>query len=60
MAKELVKVNADKSMLDCVRELRAHADLVDDIYAILVVDDHDRLRVPSRSRHRSPPRYARR
>lgn len=43
MAKELVKVNADKSMLDCVRELRAHADLVDDIYAILVVDDHDRL-----------------
>ncbi|MBX2983514.1 MAG: magnesium transporter [Flavobacteriales bacterium] len=43
MAKELVKVNADKSMLDCVRELRAHADLVDDIYVILVVDDHDRL-----------------
>ncbi|MEO7080545.1 MAG: magnesium transporter [Flavobacteriales bacterium] len=43
MAKELVKVRADKSMLDCVRELREHADLMDDIYVILVVDDYDRL-----------------
>ena len=43
MAKELVKVHADSSMLDCVRELRGHADLIDDIYVILVVDDHDRL-----------------
>lgn len=43
MGKELVKVHADSSMLDCVRELRAHADLIDDIYVILVVDDHDRL-----------------
>lgn len=43
MAKELVKVNVASSMLDCVRELRAHADLVDDIYVILVVDDHERL-----------------
>jgi magnesium transporter len=43
MAKELVKVHADSSMLECVRELRRHADLIDDIYVILVVDDHDRL-----------------
>lgn len=43
MAKELVKVNASSSMLDCVRELRQHADHVDDIFVILVVDDHDRL-----------------
>ncbi len=43
MAKELVKVNEDKSMLDCVRELREHADMMDDIYVILVVDDYDRL-----------------
>ncbi len=43
MAKELVKVNAGSSMLDCVRELRQHADHVDDIFVILVVDDHDRL-----------------
>lgn len=43
MGKELVKVHAGSSMLDCVRELRAHAELIDDIYVILVVDDHDRL-----------------
>lgn len=43
MAKELVKVNANASMLDCVRVLRTHADMVDDVYVILVVDDHDRL-----------------
>jgi magnesium transporter len=43
MAKELVKVRADSSMLDCVRELRRHADLIDDVYAVLVVDQHDRL-----------------
>lgn len=43
MAKELVKVNVNASMLDCVRVLRTHADMVDDVYVILVVDDHDRL-----------------
>ncbi|MCB0772218.1 MAG: magnesium transporter [Flavobacteriales bacterium] len=43
MAKELVKVHADSSMLDCVRALRQHAEHIDDVYAILVVDDHDRL-----------------
>lgn len=43
MAKELVKVHQDSSMLECVRQLRTHADHVDDVYVILVVDDHDRL-----------------
>ncbi|MCC6838563.1 MAG: magnesium transporter [Flavobacteriales bacterium] len=43
MAKELVKVNDSSSMLDCVRVLRTHAEHVDDVYVILVVDDHDRL-----------------
>lgn len=43
MAKELVKVRDSSSMLECVRELRRHADHVDDVYVILVVDDHDRL-----------------
>ncbi|HRP81817.1 MAG TPA: magnesium transporter [Flavobacteriales bacterium] len=43
MAKELVKVHANSSMLDCVRVLRTHAEHVDDVYVILVVDDHDRL-----------------
>jgi magnesium transporter len=43
MAKELVKVNLNKTMLDCVRELRAHADEIKHIYAIYVVDDDDKL-----------------
>ncbi len=43
MAKELVKVRADSTMLDCVRALREHAEHIDDIYVILVVDQHNRL-----------------
>jgi magnesium transporter len=43
MAKELVKVNINKSMIDCVRELRSHADDIKHIYAIYVVDDDDKL-----------------
>jgi len=43
MQKELVKVNSGRSMIDCVRELRKHADHIEDIYAIYVVDDSDRL-----------------
>ena len=43
MAKELVKVNLKGTMLDCVRELRSHADNIQDIYAIYVVDDEDKL-----------------
>lgn len=43
MQKELVKVNSEKNMIDCVKELRKHADHIEDIYAIYVVDDADRL-----------------
>jgi magnesium transporter len=43
MAKELVKVNIKGTMLDCVRELRSHADNIQDIYAIYVVDEEDKL-----------------
>jgi len=43
MQKELVKVNMNKSMLDCVRELRKHADHIEDVYAVYVVDDTDSL-----------------
>ena len=41
MAKELVKVNLNASMLDCVRELRKHADDIRNVYVINVVDDRD-------------------
>jgi magnesium transporter len=43
MAKELVKVNVNGTMLECVRELRSHADDIKHIYAIYVVDDEDKL-----------------
>lgn len=43
MAKELVKVNVDAMLLHCVRELRAHADDIEHIYVINVVDDHDKF-----------------
>ncbi len=43
MAKELVKVNVGRSMLDCVRELRKHADDIEHVYVINVVDDHDKF-----------------
>ena len=43
MQKELVKVNMNKNMIDCVRELRKHAEHIEDVFAIYVVDDSDRL-----------------
>jgi len=43
MQKELVKVNMNKNMIDCVRELRKHADHIEDVYAVYVVDDADTL-----------------
>jgi magnesium transporter len=43
MAKELVKVNVNKTMVECVRQLRNHADHIQDIFAIYVVDDADKL-----------------
>ncbi|MCB9183287.1 MAG: magnesium transporter [Flavobacteriales bacterium] len=43
MAKELVKVSVDGSMRDCVKELRALGEDIDNPYVIYVVDQHDRL-----------------
>lgn len=43
MGKELVKVNVGNTMLECVRQLRLHADDIDNVYVIHVVDDNDRL-----------------
>lgn len=43
MGKELVKVNVDSTMLECVRLLRKHADEIDNVYVINVVDDHNKL-----------------
>jgi len=43
MQKELVKVNLGLNMVDCVRELRKHAEHIDDIYSIYVVDDNNKL-----------------
>lgn len=43
MQKELVKVNMHRNMIECVRELRKHADHIQDVYAVYVVDDSDRL-----------------
>ena len=43
MAKELVRVSVDGSMRDCVKALRAHADEIDNVYVIYVVDQHERL-----------------
>jgi magnesium transporter len=51
MAKELVQVNIGASMLQCVRELRKHADDIQNVYVIYVVDDHGRFMgtIPLRS-----------
>jgi magnesium transporter len=43
MMKELVSVHADKNMFDCVRQMRKHADHIEDVYTIYVVDDEERL-----------------
>lgn len=43
MATELVKVHINSNALECVREIRAQADTVVDIYAIYVVDDSEKL-----------------
>jgi magnesium transporter len=43
MATELVRVHVNSSAIECVREIRAQADVVENIYAIYVVDDDERL-----------------
>jgi magnesium transporter len=43
MAKELVRVHVNSNALECVKEIREQADEVEDIYAIYVVDDDEKL-----------------
>lgn len=43
MAKELIKVNLDWSVLRCVREMRRQAENVDSVYTVYVVDDENIL-----------------
>ncbi|MDX1314182.1 MAG: magnesium transporter [Eudoraea sp.] len=44
MAKELVKVNENWSVLTCVKEMRAQAENVTRVHSIYVVDDQDVLK----------------
>lgn len=44
MAKELVKVNENWTVLRCVKEMRTQAEHVTRVHSIYVVDDEDRLK----------------
>lgn len=44
MAKELVKVNENWTVLKCVREMRAQAEEVTRVHSIYVVDNDDKLK----------------
>lgn len=43
MAKELVEVNINGTLVDCVRKLREFGDEVDNIYAVYVVNDNNKF-----------------
>jgi magnesium transporter len=43
MATELVRVHVNSNAIECVREIREQADNVENIYAIYVVDDNEKL-----------------
>ncbi|EGJ70924.1 magnesium transporter [Bacteroides coprosuis DSM 18011] len=43
MATEMVKVNENLSMPECLKEMRAQAEELDEIHYVYVVDDDDRL-----------------
>lgn len=44
MGTELIKVNENLSMPDCLKEMRRQAEELDDIYYVYVVDDDRRLK----------------
>lgn len=44
MGRELIEVNENLSMPDCLKEMRRQAEDLDDIYYIYVTDDENRLR----------------
>ncbi len=43
MAKELIKVRANWTVVQCVEEIRKQAEAVEKFYTIFVVDEHDKL-----------------
>ncbi|GAB4131237.1 MAG: magnesium transporter [Bacteroidia bacterium] len=43
MAKELIKVNINTNVWQCVREIRTQAEEVENVYSIYVVDDENKL-----------------
>lgn len=43
MGTEMIVVNENLSMPDCIREMRSQAEDLDDVYNIYVVDDEERL-----------------
>lgn len=43
MAKELVRVNENRSVAQCIDEIRAQAEEVSNVYTVYTVDDSDRL-----------------
>jgi len=43
MAKELIKVNIDWSILKCVKEMRKQAENIENVYTIYVVDHREKL-----------------
>ena len=44
MAKELVRVNVNQNVWECVREMRRQAEKVENVYAVYVVDDDNKLK----------------
>lgn len=44
MQKELIKVNANWTVSDCVEEIRRQAEDVEKVYAVYVVDDEQKLK----------------
>lgn len=43
MDTELVWVNVNQNMIECVRQLREHAEHLEQVYAVYVVDDEEKL-----------------
>jgi magnesium transporter len=43
MAKELIKVRNNWTVVQCIEEIRKQAENVDKFYAVYVVDEHDKL-----------------
>jgi len=43
MAKELIAVNKNWAVLKCVKEMRRQAEIIDDVYAVYVVDNQEKL-----------------